>query len=115
DLGKQVQWKDGVRKVLKGTHDGSQYVTPSGIADDGTIVGQDWSYSVHNTVCYTWKKGVMTYLPGLGGDGCNASAIDPTGTYIVGQAMTPDGKLHAFLKDGTGMHDLGAPNRFSGL
>jgi probable HAF family extracellular repeat protein len=115
DSGSQVRWKDGKRSVLEGTYGGSESSTPEGIADDGTIVGHDYSVVGKKSVCYTWKRGVISYLPGLGGDGCIASSIDPTGTYIGGYAMTPDDKVHAFIADGTGMHDLGTPGRFSGV
>jgi probable HAF family extracellular repeat protein len=115
DLGKQVQWVNGVRKPLKGTHGGDTYDTPSGIADDGTIVGHQSPGGTATSTCYSWKKGVMTTLPDLGGGYCKANAIDPSGTYIAGQSSTSSGDYHAFLMDSMGMHDLGTPNRYSGL
>ena len=101
--GDQVRWKNGQREVLAGTHQGGSAL---GISDDGTIVGFDVTDD-SNGHCYKWKDGVMTYLPDLGGTFCAANAIDPTGTYIGGAALTPSFLNRAFIIDGTGYHDLG--------
>lgn len=108
DGAKAVRWRGGKRQVLAGLGSGG---TAEGISNDGTIVGTLQSGS--DSSCYSWKAGVVTDLGSLGGGRCRAHAIDVTGHYIAGESYVPagTGADHAFIVDGSGMHDLGVlPN-----
>src|SRR5262249_16776543 len=73
----QVQWKAGVRKILAGLNT-NPLSSPAAIGDDGTVVGTEYVFDVDRYVptCYAWKDGVVTTLPGIGGDKCYVSAMD---------------------------------------
>jgi hypothetical protein len=92
--GQQVQWKNGQRHRLDGVKEGM----PTGIADDGTIVGNYWGGS--HFYCYKWKDGQETDIYGGDGGDCGVYAIDPNAAYIGGGS-------NAWIEDSTGEHDLG--------
>jgi len=103
-----VRWHHGRRQVLSGL---GATATATGIADDGTIVGTFTPHDAHR--CYTWKDGAITDLGTLGGPGCDAYAVDPTGQYVGGMSDGVHFSSHGFIHDAQGMHDLGAlPNGY---
>jgi probable HAF family extracellular repeat protein len=110
NTGVAVSWKKGVRTELAGIPPTGQ---PWAVADDGTVVGS--SYGAYGeSYGFTWKDGVLTRLPDLGGGDSYAYTVDPTDTYIGGEARIPDSNLHAFIVDSAGIHDLGTLDHVDG-
>jgi probable HAF family extracellular repeat protein len=110
NTGVAVAWKAGQRIELAGIPPTGQ---PAGVADDGTVVGSVYG-AFGESYGFTWKDGLLTRLPGLGGGDAYAYAVDPKAAFIGGQARTPDGSSHAFLLDDAGIRDLGTLNHVSG-
>jgi probable HAF family extracellular repeat protein len=96
-----VLWRKGVPKAL-GTF------SPSGMSHDGSlVVGTGY---VHNSQhAFLWRKGTLTDLPGLGGTGTNALAVNGSGT-VVGFSALPSGVDHAVVWRGGKPTDLGSVN-----
>jgi probable HAF family extracellular repeat protein len=70
-----------------------------------------------DTRAVLWDKGVVTYLPSLGGTFSSAVGIDDSGHMIVGRSFLPgDTPYHAVLWSAGAIQDLGTlggPNSFA--
>lgn len=100
-------WRDGKMEHL-GTANVSDSHTPYGINDSGTVVGASqsvWhpSETWHGAV--QWENGSLFSLPGGGGSGTRAMAVNSAG-LVVGSGRDPDGLLHAFLWEGRILKDM---------
>jgi probable HAF family extracellular repeat protein len=60
---------------------------------------------------FLWHRGTVTSLPGLGGSGTYAYAVNDSGT-VVGSSTLPSGGEHAVVWSGGEPTDLGAPDGF---
>jgi probable HAF family extracellular repeat protein len=95
-----VRWHRGVPRLL-GTF-GPQAMSSTG----DFVVG--WS-SGAVAEAFLWHRGTVTSLPGLGGSGTYAIAVNDSGT-VVGSSTLPSGGEHAVVWRGGKPTDLGAPN-----
>jgi probable HAF family extracellular repeat protein len=86
-----------------GTITGFQSALAKGINTSGTIVGYVADRFFSNSRAFTWSSaGGMKALPGLGGTGAIAFAINSSG-IAVGEASTANGAIHAVKWSPTGV------------
>ena len=95
-----VRWRKG-KALLLGSF------SPQAMSSTGDLV-VGWS-SGGVAQAFLWHSGKLTALPGLGGSGTEAIAVNDSGT-VVGSSMLPSGAEHAVVwRDGQPT-DLGAPD-----
>jgi uncharacterized membrane protein len=95
-----VRWRRGVARLL-GTF------VPQAMSSTGDLV-VGWS-SGGVAEAFFWHRGTLSRLPGLGGSGSHANAVNRSST-VVGSSMLPSGGEHAVVWRGGKPTDLGAPN-----
>ena len=79
--------------------------------DNGTVVGYQQNYD-NQTEAFSYKDGVLTNLPGLGGNYTVANDINEK-NQIVGVSSTPDYVQHAVIWENGSIRDLGTLGGFS--
>jgi len=82
--------------------------TPSGINDQGTVVGTYGSLPDQVLHGFIWSGGVLTSFDMPGSSGTAAFAINNLG-QIVGDYKTADGHFHGFLYSGGSFTTIDAP------
>jgi probable HAF family extracellular repeat protein len=112
DIVHAVRWVNGVPQDL-GTLGGA-HSEALGISRDGAIIVGEAQTSGGVWRAATFGGALPDDLGTLGGESSRAWAVGPNGD-IVGEAQTADGSVHAFIRDGTGMHDLNAMVTLSGV
>jgi uncharacterized membrane protein len=95
-----VRWRRGVARLL-GTF------VPQAMSSTGDLV-VGWS-SGGVAEAFFWHRGTLSRVPGLGGSGSHANAVNRSST-VVGSSMLPSGGEHAVVWRGGKPTDLGAPN-----
>jgi probable HAF family extracellular repeat protein len=82
-----VRWRRGVARLL-GTF------VPQAMSSTGDlVVGWNSGGVAH---AFFWHRGILTRLPGLGGSGSYATAVNRSGT-VVGSSLLPSGGEHAVV------------------
>jgi probable HAF family extracellular repeat protein len=76
----------------------------NGINGAGAVVGT--AYTASGAQAVVWRAGTTTALGTLGGAESYGMAMNEAG-QAVGGAQRADGRIHAFLSNGTTMQDLG--------
>ena len=95
-----VRWRKGKAQLLGA-------FSPQAMSSTGDLV-VGWS-SGAVAQAFLWNSGKLTPLPGLGGSGSYATAVNASGV-VVGSAMLPSGAEHAVVWRGGRPTDLGAPD-----
>jgi probable HAF family extracellular repeat protein len=95
-----VLWRKGVATSLG-------RFAPNSMTANGAIVVGSTNDRKH---AFIWRSGTLTSLPGLGGTGKSAYAVNRFGT-VVGSSTLPSGVQHAVVWRGGQVTDLGTVNR----
>jgi len=97
-----VLWRGGLPTLLGA-------FAPQSMSGNGDFV-VGWSPGAV-AEAFVWHLGTLTSLPGLGGPGANAYAVNDAGT-VVGSSTLPSGGEHAVVWRGGEPTDLRAPGGF---
>ena len=106
---KIVVWRHRQPEIL-GSIPGGIAIRPSGLSNDGTIVGSDWDPAQLGNRPFVWMNGTFGLLPEPDGSLSGAARDVSDGRQTIGSVQTPAGQLLGVLWQHGQMYDLSALN-----